>query len=116
MTIIENFEILIQNIPNIHDYNSIMEFCATLNSEAVFLERYATQLQSEYLVHCSNTIKEIDDDTWKKIKSSSTIQTLFYEGTFNQEKLKDLKQSQYLIEQYKTVLFNINTLIAHRIK
>lgn len=116
MGIVEKFEVLLQNRPNINDYNSIMEYCAEIGSEVVFLEKHKINLQSEYLVHCTEVIKNIDDKEWNKIKNSSTVQTLYYEGTFNQEKLKELKLAESLIDEYKTAVFNINTLIAHRIK
>ena len=116
MGIIEKFQTLLQNRPNIHEYNSTMEYCADLISEAVFLENHIINLQSEYLTHCANVIKTIGDEEWKKIKNSSTVQTLYYEGTFDQVKLKELKLAEALIEEYKTSVFNINTLIAHRLK
>jgi len=116
MTIIEKFETLLQNRPNINDYNATMEYCADLNTEAVFLERHLVNLEKEYLLHYADLIEKLDESIWKRIKNSSTMQLAYFEGKFDDAKFKELKQGRFLIDQYKTSMFNINTLIANRLK
>lgn len=114
MKLIEDFENLLQNRPNINDYNATMEYCADLVSEIIFIERHLVNLKKEYLVHCTNLLEKLDKDLWARIKNSSTLANTYFEGKF--EKIDELKRCEFLIEEYKTSMFNLNTLIANRLK
>lgn len=114
MGLIEEFETLLQNRPNINDYNLTMEYCADMVREVVFIERHLVNLKKEYLIHCSNLLEGLDKEVWGRIKNSSTMATTYFEGKF--DKIDELKRCEFLIEEYKTSMFNLNTLIANRLK